>query len=76
MSLKSGDNVFDWMLPEVKAATSLKAEIQFNKQTMTTASFQESPARPMTIYVLPHSHTDIGYVPSKAKSRRNEVKDA
>ncbi len=75
MSLKSGDNVLDWSLAEVKAATSLKAEIRFKGQTVTSASFEEKPARPMTIYVLPHSHTDIGYTAIQSEVQKKQMKN-
>jgi alpha-mannosidase len=82
VSLKSGDNVFDWSLPEVEAVTSLKARIQFKKevtsesfQQITSASFQETPARPMTIYVLPHSHTDIGYTEIQSEVAKKQMKN-
>lgn len=75
VSIKSGDNVLDWSLPEVKAATSLKAEIQFQSQPITSASFEEKPARPMTIYVLPHSHTDIGYTAIQSEVAKKQMKN-
>ena len=74
-TLKSGDNVLDWSLPEVKAASSLKAEIQFKNQPVTSASFQEGPARPMTVYILPHSHTDIGYTAIQSEVAKKQVKN-
>src|SRR3569833_1217569 len=75
VSLKSGDNVLDWALPEVKTATSLKAEVRFNQQSITSASFEETPARAMTIYVLPHSHTDIGYTAIQSDVQKKQMKN-
>jgi hypothetical protein len=75
MSLKFGENVFDWSLPEVKTAASLKAEIQFKNRALTSAWFEEAPARPMTIYVLPHSHTDIGYTAIQGEVAKKQMKN-
>ncbi|HWD91386.1 MAG TPA: glycoside hydrolase family 38 C-terminal domain-containing protein [Verrucomicrobiae bacterium] len=82
LSLKSGDNVFDWSLPEVKATSSLQARIQFKNesthdsfQLITSTSFEQKPARPMTIYVLPHSHTDIGYTAIQSEVAKKQMKN-
>lgn len=71
--LKFGDNVFDWSLPEVKSASSLQATVQFNNQAINSTSFQLAPARPMTIYVLPHSHTDIGYTTIQSEVAKKQM---
>jgi alpha-mannosidase len=75
LPLKPGENVFDWLLPEVESETPLAAEVHFKDQAITSVSFQESPARPMTIYVLPHSHTDIGYTAIQSEIEKKQIKN-
>ncbi|HEY9509954.1 MAG TPA: hypothetical protein VIV82_08855, partial [Verrucomicrobiae bacterium] len=75
VQLKSGDNVFEWNLSEVKTPTARKVEIQFQNQAIASADFQQSPARPMTIYIVPHSHTDIGYTEIQEAVAKKQVKN-
>ncbi|HEU5122552.1 MAG TPA: glycoside hydrolase family 38 C-terminal domain-containing protein [Verrucomicrobiae bacterium] len=75
VQLKSGDNVFEWNLSEVKTPTARKVEIQFQHQAIASADFQQSPARPMTIYIVPHSHTDIGYTEIQEAVAKKQVKN-
>lgn len=75
VQLKSGENVFEWNLPEVKSSTERKAEILFQNQVVTTADFQQAPARAMTIYIVPHSHTDIGYTEIQEAVAKKQVKN-
>jgi hypothetical protein len=75
VSLKAGENVFDWTLPEVKSATSLTASVDYKNQAITKVLFEQKPARPMTIYVLPHSHTDIGYTEIQSAVERKQMKN-
>ncbi|HYG24228.1 MAG TPA: hypothetical protein VEH04_15730 [Verrucomicrobiae bacterium] len=75
LSLRSGENVFDLLLPEIAAAATVNAEVRFQEQTIARTSFQHQPARPMTIYVLPHSHTDIGYTEIQSAVENKQVKN-
>jgi alpha-mannosidase len=61
LQLHPGLNTVEWNLPEVHAETSIKLELQFDGQTVASSNFQREPVQPLTIYILPHSHMDIGY---------------
>ncbi|MBB5634556.1 hypothetical protein HDE68_000441 [Pedobacter cryoconitis] len=52
--------------PAVTKATQLTVSILTGNQTYKTRCIVE-PARTWTIYVLPHSHVDIGYTNTQAK---------
>jgi alpha-mannosidase len=75
LALKSGENVFDWFLPEVKTTATVNAETRYNDKIIAQAAFELRPTRPMTIYVLPHSHTDIGYTEIQSAVEKKQVKN-
>ena len=61
VQLVHGRNVFTTDLPGVKSNLTQKVELQLSPSVTREASFAQSPIRPMLIYILPHSHTDVGY---------------
>ncbi|MGY0041284.1 hypothetical protein [Pedobacter sp. NJ-S-72] len=65
---KDGIESFEIPLPgmPVEKATQAAISISANKQTYTARCIVE-PARTWNIYVLPHSHVDIGYTNTQAK---------
>ncbi|MCA9167490.1 MAG: hypothetical protein KDB23_07465, partial [Planctomycetales bacterium] len=46
---------------EPDESRDLLIRITHNADTLASQQGRLSPARPLTVYVLPHSHTDIGY---------------
>ncbi len=75
VSLKSGANAFDWHVPNAKSETTVKAEIAYLGQSLVQQSFPHRPAKPMTVYILPHSHTDIGYTEIQTAIEDKQVKN-
>lgn len=61
IQLVHGRNVFTIDLPGVKSNQTHRAELQLSPTVMKTASFGQNRIRPMLVYILPHSHTDVGY---------------
>jgi alpha-mannosidase len=59
--LHPGLNAVNWSLPPVNAETTVALELQFHGQTVASCELQQKPVKPLTIYILPHSHMDIGY---------------
>lgn len=59
--LHPGPNTIDWSLPPVNAEMVAKLELQYAGQTVASYDFSRKPVKPLTIYILPHSHMDIGY---------------
>ncbi|RAJ37189.1 glycoside hydrolase family 38 N-terminal domain-containing protein [Pedobacter cryoconitis] len=59
-----------WEIPlpgiPVTKATQATVSVSFNRQTYTARCIVE-PSRSWNIYVLPHSHVDIGYTNTQAK---------
>jgi hypothetical protein len=75
MSLKSGLNSFEMQLPQVAAETPLKLEMRFEGNTVVQSNLVQRPVRPLTVYILPHSHTDIGYTEIQTAIEEKQVKN-
>lgn len=59
--LTLGFNMFRVPIPRVKETTSLDAFVRINDQEVASEVLLIEPVEQKTIYLLPHSHTDIGY---------------
>ncbi|HWQ93031.1 MAG TPA: hypothetical protein VN673_15245, partial [Clostridia bacterium] len=75
VTLKCGSNVFDWELPQAKAETTTKAEIVYRGHSLVQKTFAHRPVKPLTVYILPHSHTDIGYTEIQTAIEDKQVKN-
>lgn len=56
-----GEHSMDILFPAVEKDSTITLEILANNSTNTTNQILLKPVRRLTVYVLPHSHTDIGY---------------
>ena len=61
LRLYPGPNTVNWKLPPVQAEMATPLELQFDGQTVASYDLPRKPVKPLTIYILPHSHMDIGY---------------
>lgn len=59
--LKSGYNSVDMLLPKVDEPTELIAKIKIGNKKVEEFKFQLEPIKEWTVYLVQHSHTDIGY---------------
>ncbi len=73
LHLKTGMNTFDLDVPAVQSASSLHVGLQFQGETIVESDFEQKPVQPLTVYVLPMSHTDIGYALSPAAAADKQV---
>jgi alpha-mannosidase len=55
-----GDTKAQFLVPEVAAPTAGEARLTLGEASWQ-GEFTLAPARPWTVYVVPHSHTDIGF---------------
>ncbi|MBN2269644.1 MAG: hypothetical protein JXN61_03465 [Sedimentisphaerales bacterium] len=60
-SLKSGFKVIEGLAPAVSEATTVDADVWINGQSMGTKRIDIKPVRKWEVYLLHHSHVDIGY---------------
>ncbi len=61
ISLKTGWNYLYYEVKEVERDTFASIEIKKEDRVISTRDFVIPPAKQMTIYLVPHSHNDIGY---------------
>jgi len=60
-ALKTGFNSFRILLPDTNAEITQSAELRMGEKEPFRVSFQTKPVRHWTIYLIQHTHTDIGY---------------
>ncbi len=60
-TLSPGAHSFSVDIPEVHAATVLRADLMAHDECLCTEEVALSPAKPWTVYLLHQSHFDIGY---------------
>jgi len=56
-----GEQTIEALFPAVEKDSIVKIEVKTENETSVIGNLLLKPVRRMTIYVLPHSHTDIGY---------------
>jgi len=61
VTLQRGEQTFELAVPPVAEAANRKLTLLAGDRTLATRAIPFRPVRPMTVYILPHSHTDIGY---------------
>jgi hypothetical protein len=71
--LSGGKNSIELNLPAVQSETTQRLELQFEGQTVVASELQQKAVRPLTVYLLPMSHTDIGYALSQSASADRQV---
>jgi hypothetical protein len=64
--LKFGSQSFDLSVPAVEAEKTVKVEVEAGGQMVASREVTLKPVRRMDIYILPHSHNDIGYTALQA----------
>ncbi|MFA6451042.1 MAG: glycosyl hydrolase-related protein [bacterium] len=58
---KAGDFNVDMMVPEQAEKTTVSVKVAADGVPVFSSSVELAPVRHLTIYVIPHSHLDIGY---------------
>jgi hypothetical protein len=61
VAIKPGRQVIDVPVPAVEKETKVTVALKADGQTVATREIALSPVRRWTVYLLPHSHVDIGY---------------
>ncbi len=73
--LKHGSVTVEVSVPAVAAETKLPIAIEVGGQTLAAQSVIMKPVRRMTVYILPHSHTDIGYTEIQTAIEKKQVQN-
>lgn len=73
LSLSFGSRDLDISIPAVAEATTLKAAIEIAGKVVAQQDLPLKPVRQSIIYILPHSHVDIGYTELQTAVERKQM---
>ncbi len=75
VQLKRGSQTIELPIPAVSVESKLAIKVEVGGQTLATPSVTLKPVRRMTVYILPHSHTDIGYTEIQTAIETKQVQN-
>jgi hypothetical protein len=61
LTLRTGAQTFEAAVPAVDKETTVSLSVEVDGKTLAERSLQLKPVRKWVVYLLPHSHVDIGY---------------
>jgi len=73
LGVGKGERKLEFFVPEVTKATTTAFTIETAGKTSTKSQVALAPVRKMTIYILPHSHNDIGYTEIQTNVERKQM---
>ncbi|MGC8640251.1 MAG: polysaccharide lyase family protein, partial [Isosphaeraceae bacterium] len=73
LSLQHGYQTVKFALPEVAKPTVLPYRIEIQGRHVASGEITVKPQRKLTVYILPHSHTDIGYTEVQPRIEQKQV---
>ena len=73
LGIGKGTNPFEVFVPASKKPVATSFILEANGKTIATGKVDLEPAREMTIYILPHSHNDIGYTEIQTNVERKQL---
>jgi len=68
-----GAHQLEFFVPEVKKPTSVPFTLEVAGKAIAKGKVDLTPVRKMTIYILPHSHNDIGYTEIQTNVERKQM---
>ena len=71
--IKEGLQTNIFLTPAVSAETDRKMEVEIGGQSRASRVVHLKPVPRLTVYVLPHSHTDIGYTEIQTDIEKKQV---
>lgn len=61
VTINQGRQYFTIQIPEVAGETEIRIAVHRNDKALDSKIIKIKPVKKMMVYILPHSHTDIGY---------------
>ena len=61
------------LVPEFKEQRTVRHWLRVGGETVVTGQWSLEPVRPLTIYILPHSHVDIGYTELQREIEKKQM---
>ena len=68
-----GHQTLDYTIAAPSAEQTLHVDIRAGAQTVAARDLALKPAKHLTVYILPHSHTDIGYTAIQTDIEEKQV---
>jgi alpha-mannosidase len=75
LELRPGINTVEIKLPGVERETRLPASLEVEETQIAALELTPAPVRPLTVYILAHSHTDIGYTEIQTAIEKKQVQN-
>ncbi len=75
LHLSPGRRLVEVTVPAVTTETVVTLRLEVGGQPIVTTDVRRQPVRPLTVYVLPHSHTDIGYTEIQTEIEDKQVRN-
>jgi alpha-mannosidase len=75
MRLTPGRKVVTMTVPAVATETLVALSLEVAGRSVVKTELRRQPVRPLTVYVLPHSHTDIGYTEIQTEIEDKQVQN-
>ena len=72
-TLREGTSIFEPAVAAVDRETRMTLTLEANGQLLATREIAVKPVRRLTVYILPHSHTDIGYTEIQTEIEDKQV---
>ena len=73
MELTYGNHALEYIVPASDAERTLNVTIEAGGENIFARAITLKPSRKLTIYILPHSHTDIGYTAVQTDIEEKQV---
>lgn len=73
LDLPSGMESAEILLPEVTGDSSLQLSVLQNNKLLMRKDIRLRPVRKITVYILPHSHNDIGYTEIQSDVEKKQL---
>ena len=75
LRLKSGSQEMELMAQAVKTETKRQISVEVNGKTAASREATLKPVKKLTVYITPHSHTDIGYTEIQTAIEKKQVQN-
>jgi len=73
LALKRGEQTVEVLVPAVSQPATRTVTLEAAGQILATGSVTLKPVRKLTVYILPHSHTDIGYTTLQTEIEKKQM---
>jgi alpha-mannosidase len=73
--LRSGSQETELMALAVETQTKRQISVEVNGQTVASREITLKPLKKLTVYIMPHSHTDIGYTEIQTAVEAKQVQN-